>query len=88
MLRDSKGNKSLTATLSIVAFVVVMLKVLFGGGSINIGTFAYSFGTIDSLSIAAILGPILGTYAWRRHTEASYPTTTESGVGTHIEEVK
>lgn len=59
---DTSGNKSLTATMAIVGFGVVMLKVLLSGASVG----AVSFGTIDSLSIAAILGPILGTYTARR----------------------
>lgn len=75
MLKDSKGNKSLTATLSIVGFIIVMLKFLLSGAQIDVAGFSYSFGTIDSLSIAAILTPILGTYAYRRHTEAVHGST-------------
>lgn len=72
LLKDSNGKKSLTATLSIVAFIIVMVKVLASGGAIEIGSFSYVFGSIDSLTVAAILGPILGTYAFRRHTDAVY----------------
>lgn len=84
--RDSNGNESLTATLSIIAFTIVMVKVLIGGASIAAGEFSYSFGTIDSLSIAAILGPCLGAYAVRRHTDANQPVgegdeTREDGKG-------
>jgi len=61
-IRDTSGNKSLTATLAVIGFAVVMVKVLLNGGSVG----ELSFGTIDSLSIAAILGPILGTYTARR----------------------
>jgi len=61
-IRDSSGNRSLTATITVIGFAVVMLKVLISGASIG----SVSFGTIDSLSIAAILGPILGTYTARR----------------------
>ncbi len=71
-IKDSNGKPSFTITLSVIAFVVVMLKVIASGASIEVGTFSYSFGTIDSLSIAAILGPILGTYAARRYTGAKY----------------
>lgn len=62
MIRDSSGNRSLTATLTVIGFGVVMLKVLLSG--VIVGSVA--FGTIDSLSIAAILGPILGAYTARR----------------------
>jgi hypothetical protein len=61
-IRDSSGRKSLTATMAVVGFAVVMVKVLLSGGSIG----SLSFGTIDSLAIAAILGPVLGTYTARR----------------------
>lgn len=61
-ITDTSGNKSLTATMAVIGFGVVMLKVLLSGASVG----SLSFGTIDSLSIAAILGPILGTYTARR----------------------
>lgn len=61
-ITDTNGNKSLTATVAMIGFIVVMIKVLLSGASIG----AISFGSIDSLSIAAILGPVLGTYTARR----------------------
>lgn len=71
-LNDSTGKKSLTATLSIIAFVIVMLKLLVNNSGIQIGGFSYSFGSIGSAEIASILGPILGTYAFRRYTDKRY----------------
>lgn len=61
-LTDTSGNKSLTATVAVIGFTVVMVKFLLSGASIG----SVSFGSIDSLSIAAVLGPILGTYTARR----------------------
>ena len=61
-ITDTSGNKSLTATVVVIGFTVVMVKFLLSGASIG----SLSFGTTDSLSIAAILGPILGTYTARR----------------------
>lgn len=81
MLKDSKGKKSLTTTLSVIAFVVVMVKVLFGGASISIGNFSYAFGEIDAMSIAALLGSTLGAYAFRRHTEAVYSYENDEDTG-------
>lgn len=72
MIKDSDGKKSLTTTLAVVTFVIVMLKVLLNGASISIGTFSYTFGTISSDEIAALLGTTLGTYAFRRHTERKF----------------
>ena len=72
MMKDSDGEKSLTATLAMVSFIIVMIKVLFGGSTVSFSSFSFTFGAIDSFSIAAILGPTLGTYAARRHTDAKY----------------
>ena len=62
MIKDSTGKKSMTATFAYISFAVVMLKVLLGG--VTIGSF--SFGGIDAMSIAAVLGPTLGAYTARR----------------------
>jgi len=62
MIKDSTGNKSMTATFAYVAFGVVMLKFLLAG--VVVGSF--QFGTVDSLSIAAVLTPTLGAYTVRR----------------------
>jgi hypothetical protein len=65
-ITDTSGSKSLTATLAYVSFFVVMIKVLFSGASITVGSWAYEFGTIDALVIGAIFAPILGSYTARR----------------------
>lgn len=62
MIKDSTGNKSMTATIAYVAFAAVLIKFLLSG--VTVGMF--SFGVIDSFSIAAILGPTLGAYTVRR----------------------
>ena len=67
LMNDSNGNKSWTHTMSVIAFFIVMLKVLFDGVTVTFGTFTYSFGMIDSFSIAAILGPTVGAYVVRHH---------------------
>jgi hypothetical protein len=74
-LTNSDGKKSMTVTLSIVAFVVVMVKLLLNNSAIQIGGFAYAFGSIDATEIAAVLSPILGTYAFRRYTDMRFGPT-------------
>lgn len=74
-LKNSEGKKSMTTTLTIVAFVVVMVKLLLNNSAVQIGAFAYSFGSIDATEIAAVLSPILGTYAFRRYTDMRYGPT-------------
>lgn len=71
-LKNSDGEKSMTATMSIVAFIVVMLKFLLNGSVVQLGSFTYAFGSIGATEIAAVLSPILGTYAVRRYTETRY----------------
>lgn len=73
-ITDTAGNKSLTATFAVIGFIVVMLKVLTSGGSIEVGSFSYSFGSIDAAMVAAILTPILGSYTARRWGQ---PTTSQ-----------
>lgn len=65
-IKDSTGNKSLTATLALVGFIVVMIKLLFSGASVSVGSFSYEFGAIDAAMIAAVLTPVLGSYTARR----------------------
>lgn len=65
-ITDTSGKKSLTATLAVVSFAVVMVKVLLSGASVSFGSSTYSFGTIDGMTIGAIFGPILGSYTARR----------------------
>ena len=79
-ITDTSGNKSLTATMAIIGFAVVMIKVLMNGAAVG----SISFGTIDSLSIAAILGPILGTYTarrWGTSTQESNDAGSKPGDG-------
>ena len=65
-IKDSGGTKSLTATMVVISFLVVMVKVLFNGAEFTIGGSLYSLGSIDALTIGAIFGPILGSYTARR----------------------
>ena len=75
-ITDTSGKKSLTATLAVVSFVVVMVKVLLSGASLSIGSSTYSMGTIDGFTIGAIFGPILGSYTARRWND---PTGGDTG---------
>ena len=77
-IKDSSGRPSLTATMAIVSFSVVMLKVLLSGASLSLGGSSYSFGTIDGMTIGAIFTPILGSYTVRRWGS---PATETQGSG-------
>lgn len=71
-MKDSDGKKSFTVTMSIVSFVVVMIKVLLGGNAFSIGGVSMSFGNIGSDEILALLGPTLGAYSFRRYTDRRF----------------
>lgn len=77
-MKDSDGEKSFTVTISVITFAVVMLKVLVGGTSFNVGGVAVAFGSISSDEIVALLGPTLGAYTARRYTDKRYPCATEA----------
>lgn len=76
-LKDSSGKQSLTATMAIVSFIVVMFKTLLSGASVSIGASTYSFGAIDGFTIGAIFTPILGAYTARRW--GNDPSGSDSG---------
>lgn len=78
-LKDSNGEKSLSATVAMITFAVVLLKVLMNNSMIQLADFSYSFGTISSDEIAALLGTTLGTYAIRRHTDRKFTARGGSG---------
>lgn len=79
-LKDTSGKKSLTATMAVISFVIVMFKVLLNGSSITIGTNTYAFGSIDGFTIGSIFTPILGSYMARRWNNGS-----DEGVGENVQ---
>jgi hypothetical protein len=62
---------------------VVLLKVLLNGASITIASHSYSFGTIDALTIGALLAPTLGAYTARRWNSSDpvVPVATGDSAG-------
>jgi hypothetical protein len=64
-MRNTEGKEDAVLTMSIVGFVVVLLKVLLT--DVTVGQ--WSFGSIDAGTVAAILTPTLGAYVARRYTD-------------------
>lgn len=81
LLKDSAGNPSLTHTMAIVSFVVVMVKVILSGASVSLAGGTYSLGTIDGFTIGAIFTPILGAYTARRWGSDDAPSVPVDGSG-------
>ncbi len=76
--KNSDGKKDAMLSFAVVGFGVVIVKVLLGGGSFQYGAgHVFTFGAIDATVIAAILGPTLGSYVMRRHTDAKFDAAAE-----------
>lgn len=57
-------------TVAIVSLVVVLGKVLFSGVVLTLAGQSVTFGTIDAMSIAAILTPTLSAYVARKYSDS------------------
>ena len=62
LLTDTSGKKSLTMTLTVVAFVIVVFKVLLSGVAIG----SFSFGVLEPTTAIAVLTPVIAAYTARR----------------------
>lgn len=83
-IKDSDGKKSFTVTMSIITFIVVMIKVLVGGSSFSFGSVSMSFGTIGSDEILALLGPTLGAYSFRRYTDRRFDSESAEPIDSNF----
>lgn len=73
-IKNTSGKPDAVLTLTLIGFVIVMLKVLLNGASLSFNGAAYSLGTIDAAMIAAVLSPTLGAYVARRYTDKRHPS--------------
>lgn len=74
-VNNTDGKPDAVLTLTLVAFVFVMLKFTLSGVSLSIGEAEYTLGTIAADEIAAVLTPTLGAYVARRYTDKKLPPT-------------
>lgn len=74
LLKDSSGNKSLTATVFVLGFLVVNLKLVFSGMTL-MGVTLANFGGGDYAAAVGALGAI---YVMRRST-GEPPSPVEEG---------
>lgn len=70
---DGKGDAVLTMTLW--CLVVILVKLVFSGFSLTVGTWTVGAGNIDAGIIAALLSPTLGAYVARRYTDKMHRGT-------------
>lgn len=76
-IKNTSGRKDAILTMAWFGFLVVLLKVLLSGVTMEISGKNFVFGTIDGAVIAAILTPTLGAYVSRRYTETRYADKNE-----------
>lgn len=79
-IKNSSGNRDAMLTLTVITFAVVLLKVIFGGTTINIGEWAISIDPISPELAGALLGPNIAGYVFRRHTDKKYPEEETAAV--------
>ncbi len=71
-IKNTVGKPDAVLTLTLIGFIIVMLKLLIAGSSLTISGNTYTAGTIDASVIAAVLTPTLGAYVARRYTDKKY----------------
>lgn len=72
-IKNSAGKRDAMLTLTVITFAVVLLKVVFGGTTVNVGEWAVSIDPISPELAGALLGPNIAGYVFRRHTDKKYP---------------
>jgi len=60
-----RKEKDAILTLSVYAFVAVVIKFLLNGVTV----YGINFGTVDAALVGALLVPTLGAYTARKHSD-------------------
>lgn len=71
-IKNTSGYPDAMLTFAVLAFIVVIVKVMLLGIAFTFNDQTINLGTIDAAVIAAMLTPTLGAYCARRHTERKY----------------
>ena len=58
--------------MTLMGFLVVVVKLLLAGSTLVFNGDTYSFGDIGAAEIAAVLTPTLGAYVSRRYTDRKF----------------
>ena len=74
-IKNTDGKSDAVLTLAVIAFFVVILKVLLAG--VVIDSVKMSFGSIDVSMASMLLGSTLGAYVTRRYTTAKFTSPSE-----------
>lgn len=77
MLKNSDGKEDAVLTMSLIGFLIVMVKVLLSGVSLTFVGNVYSFGEVGADVVASVLGTTLGAYVGRRFTDKKFEAGTQ-----------
>jgi hypothetical protein len=70
-IKNTDGKPDAMLTMTLLTFVVVLLKVVFGGSTFAIGSSNFSFQPISPELVGMLLGPNIAGYVARRYTDRS-----------------
>jgi len=73
-VKNAEGKADTMLSFSVVAFVVIIFKVLFGGTKWVVGAQAFDVIPIDPGMVGALLVPTLSAYVARRYTDKKFDT--------------
>ncbi|MEK6884123.1 MAG: hypothetical protein AABY22_31125 [Nanoarchaeota archaeon] len=77
-VKGSNGKRSASLTFALIGFLVVMIKYIIAGSSFTIAGHNADFSPFDAGSGGVILSATLGSYVFRRHTDAKNPSSDKS----------
>lgn len=75
-MTNTDGKPDAVLTMAFVGFMIVAVRVLLSGLSVELATGKYTLGSPDASVIGALLGPTLGAYVGRRWTDKKYSSQT------------
>lgn len=77
MMKNSEGKKDASFSMMVIAFVVVMVKVVFGGTDLTMLSWTLSVAQPDAELAAVLLAVPSAGYVARKHTDKKFNTQVE-----------
>ena len=71
-IKNTDGKRDAVLTLTLIGFIVIMIKLLLADTVITFNGDTYKFGELSAAIIAAVLTPTLGAYVSRRYTDRKF----------------
>ena len=79
-IRNTDGKADAVLTMTLWCLVVILMKLVFSGFTLTVGTWNVGAGSIDGGMVAALLSPTLGAYVARRYTDRMASRKTDGPV--------